>query len=128
MKPLTTTILGVLIFGLGFSLCSLWGLKKGAFNTGLEENKLAVELLSNQDLALTPEFSEYLKGRIYYNIASKYPNDRGFLLRKDWDFGKVHPTRLPPKSFAKDPTFNCSSFTEASSNLSKAEHKTENLP
>ena len=114
-------ILGVFVMGVGFCLGAIWGMKHGAFNAGLEENKLAVNLLSNQELTLSPEFSEYLKGRIYYNIASKYPNDRGYLLRKDWDFGEIQPTRLPSKSFAKDPTFDCSSFDEATKKLTRAE-------
>ena len=56
--------------------------------------QLAVNLLSNQELTLSPEFAEYLKGRIYYNIASKYPNDRGYLLRRDWDFGRPRTIQL----------------------------------
>ena len=97
----------------------IWGMKNGAFNAGLEENKLAINLLSNRELTLSPEFSEYLKGR--YNIASKYPNDRGYLLRKDWDFGEVQPTQLPLKSFAKDTTVDCSSFDAATRTLTRAE-------
>lgn len=121
MKPAPAAILGVLILGIGLYVGSIWGIRKGAFNAGLEENKLASNLLSNRELNLGPEFSEYLKGRIYYNIASKYPNDRGYLLRKDWDFGEVEPTQLPSKSFAKDPTCECSSFDEATQKLTRAE-------
>ena len=123
MKPVAAAIniLGVLILGIGLYVGSIWGMKKGAFNAGLEENNLAANLLSNQELSLSPEFAEYLKGRIYYNIASKYPNDRGYLLRKDWDFGEVQTTQLPPKSFAKDPTFDCSSFDDATQKLTRAE-------
>lgn len=106
---------------IGFFLGVLFGYNKGEFSAGMEENKLAANLLSNEELEISPEFREYLKGRIYYNIATKYPNDRGYLLRKDWDFGVIEPTRLPPKSFAKDPTSDCNSFEDATVNLSEAE-------
>ena len=121
MKLLFTAVTGLLILSIGLFLGSIWGMKRGAFNAALEENKVAARLLSDQELTLTTEFTEYLKGRIYYNIASKYPNDYGYLLRKDWDFGEIQPTRLPYKSFAKDPTLDCNSFSEATKNLTRAE-------
>lgn len=121
MKLASATILGILILGTGFYAGLICGMNKGAFNAGLEENRLAKRLLSNQALTVSPEFSEYLKGRIYYNIASKYPNNRDYLLREDWDFGEVKPSRLRPNSFAKDPTFDCSSFDEATKKLTRAE-------
>jgi hypothetical protein len=116
-----TALVGIVCALIGLYSGAIWGMKSGAFSAALEENKVAANLLSNSSLELSSELTEYLKGRIYYNIASKYPNDRGYLLRKDWDFGEVQPTQLPPKSFAKDPTFDCSSFDDATRRLTKAQ-------
>jgi hypothetical protein len=121
MKAFSITIAGIVVLGLGILLGGTWGLSKGEFNAALEENKLAANLLRDPEIKLTPEFTEYLKGRIYYNIASKYPNDHGYLLRQDWDFGAVASTRLPDGIYAKDPTFDCDSFAAATKNLSRAE-------
>jgi len=121
MKLLKLTLLGMLFLGIGLYLGAIWGLKKGAFNAGLEENKIAKGLITNTDLKLSPEFTEYLRGRIYYNIATKYPNDRGYLLRKDWDLGEVEETNLPHKCYAKDPTADYSSFDAATERLSNAD-------
>ena len=104
-----------------------FGFKKGKFQAGLEENKIASTILrgrivGDHELAISPEFREYLKGRIYYNIATKFPNNRGYLLRRDWDFGPVDGTVFNgARVYAKDPAWACESFDDASSALTNAE-------
>ena len=113
------------IFGAGY----LFGFRNGNFAAGLEENKIAALRLTEKDfgispemaIPMSPEFREFLKGRIYYNIASKFPNDAGYLLRSDWDFGPVDQTVLKRPIYAKDPTCPADSFDAATSNLSAAE-------
>ena len=88
------------------------GMDKGEFQAALEENKLAAHILRDSDEKLSADFREYLKGRIYYNIARKFPNDAGYL-SDQWDFGEVLPTPLNEKAYAKDPIIDCSSYEEA---------------
>ena len=99
----------------------LWGFSRGRFQAGLEENKVAAACLLANDLTISADLREYLKGRIYYNLASKYPDDRGYLLRRDWDFGTVDLTLLKRPIYAKDPTFPSDSFDAATGHLSNAE-------
>jgi hypothetical protein len=121
MKFWPRIIAAVLIAGIGFLAGAYRGVNKGVFNAGLQENKIAAACLRADDLSLSPEFREYLKGRIYYNLASKYPNDRGYLLRRDWDFGPVDLGVLKRRIYAKDPNFPSESFDSATSHLSRAE-------
>ena len=85
LQIVATVLVAVIVFLAG----AFWGYQKGAFGAALEENKVAAVCLRTENLNISGEFREYLKGRIYYNLASKYPNDRGYLLRRDWDFGPV---------------------------------------
>ena len=118
IQPLTVgAILGL---GIGFAIGAILVWKKGRFSAALEENKIAVVLLTQKSVPEDTAFGEYLKGRIYYNIASKFPNDRGYLLRSDWDFGPVNVERFG-YGFAKDPGFECESFDAATKHLSRAE-------
>lgn len=120
------------IFTAGFFL----GFRKGNFAAGLEGNKIAaLRLRENASppvegwtVPLSPEFREFLKGRIYYNIATKFPNEAGYLLRGDWDFGPVDETFLKRAIYAKDPTCPAHSFDAATEGLSAAEKPKAGAP
>ena len=81
---------------------------------------MAVAMLKSEDSELNPLGREYLKGRIYYNLATKFPNDKGYLLRKDWDFGPINLDVAKSGVGAKEPGFT-DSFDEATQDLSNAE-------
>ena len=118
---------GLLLLGIGFAAGAVWGWRHGQFQAALEENKVAARNLEDNHLhhlKLSPDLREYLKGRIYYNIATKFPDDRGYLLRKNWDFGPVDISKWGTPIYAKDPTVECSSFDSATQNLSEAESNT----
>lgn len=110
-------IIAFVSFVAGFAV----GLERGAFQAALQENKIAASSLRTEDLDLSAGFREYLKGRIYYNIATRYPNDHGYLLRRDWDFGPVDMTILGRPIYAKDPTAGIDSYESATSRLTNAE-------
>ena len=118
-KRLLPISIGLALFG--FAAGWLRGFASGRFEAGLEENKIAAACLRAEDLTLSPDFREYLKGRIYYNLASKFPNRRGYLLRRDWDFGAVNVPVLKRRIYAKDPNFECESFDTATAHLTRAE-------
>jgi hypothetical protein len=118
MKRFLPVLIGLL---LGVVVGWFWGFSSGRFQAGLEENKVAAVCLRADDLIISADLREYLKGRIYYNLASKYPNDPGYLLRRDWDFGTVDLSLLKRRIYVKDPTFPSESFDAATSHLSKAE-------
>jgi len=121
MKPLHCFGAGCLLAGLSFLAGASWGHAKGEFHAALEENKLAASCLKSSDMSLTPEFTAYLKGRIYYSLASKFPNDEGYLLRRDWDFGPVELNALLGRPYAKDPNIESESFEAATRHLSAAQ-------
>ena len=106
---------------IGLAVGALWGLRHGQFQAALEENKVARVCLRDASLELCPDLREYLKGRIYYNIASKFPNQRGYLLRRDWDFGVVARQAGGRRLYVKDPNFSCDSFDAATADLSNVE-------
>lgn len=100
MKRLPTILLGVVIgFGLGFVV----GWRNRQFELALQENKIAAVNLTLRSTNLCPQFREYLKARIYCNIYNYYPNDGGYLLQKDWDFGAVDRQVLGSIGVWKDP-------------------------
>ena len=121
MKRLLSFSPGLLLAMVGLALGWVCGFRSGKFQAGLEENKIAASCLRAEDLALSPAFREFLKGRIYYNLASKYPNRRGYLLRRDWDFGPVNVDLLKRRIYAKDPNYACESFATATAHLGNAE-------
>lgn len=123
MKFLPSILVASLAMLVGCYIGAIWGNNHGRFQAALEENKLAVNALKSEDHDLPPAFREYLKGRIYYNIASKFPNDRGYLLRRDWDFGPVDLTVLKRRLYAKD-LYDCDSYDRATAHLSDAEPDT----
>jgi hypothetical protein len=121
MKLIKLVGCGSLIAALSFMAGAGWGLRRGAFQAGLEENKIAASNLRSSDLSLSPEFTAYLKGRIYYNLASKFPNDEGYLLRRDWDFGPVDKGALNGRIYKKDPGYEAETFDSATRHLSAAQ-------
>lgn len=114
---------GLLLLGIGFAAGFMWGWRRGQFQAGLEENKVAAVNLQDNHLNLSPDLREYLKGRIYYNLATKFPDDRGYLRRGDWDFGPVDPSKWSRQIYAKGPG-EFSSFDSATQDLSEAEPDT----
>lgn len=120
MKLLKLAGFGCLIAAFSFLAGAEWGLRRGTFQAGLEENKVAASNLRSTAPSLSPEFTAYLKGRIYYNLASKFPNDEGYLLRRDWDFGPVDKGALIGRIYAKDPSYGAESFDSATRHLSAA--------
>lgn len=128
MKRIIRILVGLLLLAITFAAGAAWGLGHGQFQAALEESKVAASCLRADDLSLSPDLREYLKGRIYYNIASKFPNDRGYLSRSSWDFGSVDLSVLKRRVYAKDPTFDSESFTGATIKLSNAEPSSANRP
>ncbi|MBN9692581.1 MAG: hypothetical protein J0M24_20220 [Verrucomicrobia bacterium] len=120
MKHSVQIVAGILLVGVGFAAGAVWGTRHGQFQAALEENKVAASCLKAADLELSAEFREYLKGRIYYYIASKFPNDQSYLSRT-WDFGPVDLNVLKRRIYAKDPTFDSESFDGAIIGLSSAD-------
>ncbi|MFK5921247.1 MAG: hypothetical protein QM496_03655 [Verrucomicrobiota bacterium] len=120
-KILAFFLVSILSIILGGSIGVSWGFKSGKFQAAMEENKMAALTLSSDDSELNAWSKEYLKGRIYYNIATKFPNDRGYLLREDWDFGPIDLKTSKAHIGAKDPTVKNGSFDEATEHLSMAE-------
>ncbi|MDB6071495.1 MAG: hypothetical protein JWL81_2666 [Verrucomicrobiales bacterium] len=104
------------------------GFRQGKFAAGLEENKIALNCLKQKEISISPEFREFLKGRIYCNLASNFPNDAGYLLRRDWDFGPVDKDILKRSLYAKGPNDSADSFDAATEDLSTAEKPTIKTP
>lgn len=121
MRLLIQLASGCLLAGVSFVVGACWGHDRGEFRAGLEENKIAAACLKAQDLSLSPDLREFLKGRIYYNLASKYPNKRGYLLRRDWDFGAVDSAIMKRRIYVKDPAYAAESFEAATRHLSQAD-------
>jgi|688.fasta_scaffold113664_3 hypothetical protein len=121
MKLIKRVGFGSLIAALSFMAGAVWGHSQGKFQAALEENKVAAVCLESSELSRSPEFTAYLKGRIYYNLASKFPNDEGYLLRRDWDFGPVDTAALKGRIYAKDPNYEAESFDAATRHLSAAQ-------
>ena len=96
-------------------VCSLisyiLGSNHGYFQAGLEEAKIASANLDSQDL--NPQFREYLKGRIYYNMATKFPDDEGYRNQDQWDFGTIDKKILGDIVYQKDPNYDIGSFQDA---------------
>jgi len=89
------------------------GIKQGLFLSALSENNLATANLHDSHKTLPPEFREYLKARIYYNVYMHYPSSSGYLQQKDWDFGPVNRSLLGDIISVKDPTIQISDWTTA---------------
>jgi hypothetical protein len=103
MKRLTVIFLilgGVLI---GLAIGFLLGWRQAAFELALQENKVATANLKFYGTNLTPQLREYLKARVYCNVYTFYPSTPGYLLQKDWDYGKVDRDTLGHILVFKDP-------------------------
>ena len=87
------------------------GLKRGSFQAALEESKIAISVIQKENI--NPQLKEYLKGRIYYNIHTKFPNDKGYRSKEDWDFGIVDTVKLRGIEYHKDSGHNITSFEDA---------------
>jgi hypothetical protein len=118
MKLLKLVGFGSLIAAFSFLVGAEWGLRRGTFQAGLEENKVSASNPRSSEPNLCPESTAYLKGRIYYNPASKFPNDEGYLLRGGWDFGSINKGALNGRIYAKDPGCGAESFDSATRHLS----------
>jgi hypothetical protein len=103
VKKLTVIflVLGGVLIGVGFGF--LLGWKQGAFQLALQENKIATANLSLHSTNLTPQLREYLKARVYCNVCTYYPRKAGYLVQKDWDYGKVDRDTLGKVAVFKDP-------------------------
>jgi hypothetical protein len=106
------TIYAVLILLVLCSCLSFYlGFKRGSFQAALEESKIAISILQKD--MIKPQLKEYLKGRIYYNLHTKFPNDKGYRSKEDWDFGIVDTVKLLGIAYHKDPGHNITSFEDA---------------
>lgn len=99
-----TVAMAWLIVGItaGFLAGLAIGHGQGAFRVALEENKIAAANLKFHADRLSPQLAEYLKSRIYCNVMIQYPNDPGYLLARDWDFGPVDRQVLGDLAVYKD--------------------------
>jgi hypothetical protein len=98
---LVASVLAILFAGV---FCAFaFGVWQGRFQAALEENKLAVGNIDHLP-NLDPQFREYLKARVYWNVRMFYPSSPGYLIQKDWDRGAVNQSVLADAAAAKDPT------------------------
>jgi hypothetical protein len=88
---------------LGVALGFFLGWRQAAFQIALQENKVATWNLKFNGTNLTPQLREYLKARVYCNVYTYYPSKHGYLLEKDWDYGKVDRDVLGQVTVFKDP-------------------------
>ena len=106
------TIYAVLILLVLCSCLSFYlGFKQGSFQAALEESKMARSVIQKD--TINPQLKEYLKGRLYYNIHTKFPNDQAYRLKEDWDFGKIDTIKLRGIEYRKDPSFHITPFQDA---------------
>jgi hypothetical protein len=102
MKSYQVLFVGVGFLVIGLLVGLIAGHRHATFQTALAENKIAAaNLRFNQD-KLSPQLQEYLKARIYCNVLVQYPNDPGYLLARDWDFGPVDRKVLGDLAIYKD--------------------------
>lgn len=107
--PVTSSLLiGTVCLAIGF----VFGLIHGQFQSALEEAKVAKAILKRDDISIEPQFREFLKGRIYYLIGTKF-YDSGYLTGREWDVGTVDTNVLQRPIYAKDPTFAPRTYNEA---------------
>jgi hypothetical protein len=108
MKRPVAIFLVIVAFVAGVGAGFLGGCRYRQFDLALQENKVAAANLKMDtdfygSTNLSPQFREYLKARIYCNVYNYYSSDRGYLLRKDWDFGPVDRNVLGTVGVWKDP-------------------------
>ena len=101
-------LLAALFLAIGY----VSGLRRGQYQAALEEAKVARASLNRDDITLDPQLREYMKGRIYYLIGTKFYHARSEFGR-EWDEGTVDTNILRTPIYAKDPTFAPRTYTEA---------------
>lgn len=89
-----------------------FGLRHGQFQSALEEAKVARATLHRDDIDVEPQLREFLKGRIYYLIGTKFYDSR-YLFGTEWDVGTVNTNVLQRPIYAKDSTFAPRTYNEA---------------
>ena len=92
------------------------GWRQASFQVALWENKVSAANLKFQSEKMSPQLREYLKARIYSNVRCFYPSKRGYLLAKDWDFGKVDRAVLGDVVTFKDPDYRTWDWETATTN------------
>lgn len=100
-------LVATLFLAIGFVL----GLRHGQFQSALEEAKVARATLRRDDIIVQPQLREFLKGRIYYLIGTKF-YDSGYL-GTEWDVGTVDTNILVKPIYAKDSTFAPRTYAES---------------
>jgi hypothetical protein len=107
--PLILFSTGALTFlAVGYVL----GLRHGQFQAALQKAKVAKATLRRDDVTIEPQLREFLKGRIYYLIGTKF-YDSAYLSRESWDVGTVDTNILQKPVYAKDSTFAPRTYDEA---------------
>ena len=101
---------------LGTAIGFFLGWRQASFQVALWENKVATANLKLQDDKVSPQLREYLKSRIYSNVRCFFPRKRGYLLAKDWDFGKVDRAKLGDLVTFKDPDYRTWDWETATAN------------
>lgn len=118
MKKSLAMVLITTGFLAGIGAGFVGGCRYRQFKLALHENKLAAANLHmntylHSGTNLSPQLREFLKARIYCNVRNLYPNDSGYLLRKDWDFGPVDRPVLGKVLVWKDPEYQVWDFDAA---------------
>ncbi|MEO7325658.1 MAG: hypothetical protein ABIW82_12585 [Dokdonella sp.] len=112
-------LFSVLLFVVATSIGAfVLGVVWGRFQGALEENKIAIVNLDHAP-NLDPQFREYLKARVYWNVRMFYPANPGYLIQKDWDRGAVDEDVLGEVAAAKDPTVSILNWQNATNSEAK---------
>ena len=100
----STLAIGVLVGAIvGLAVGFACGRCQGQFQVAFQENRVACSNLRFRPTALGPQLREYLKARVYSNVAAFYPSKSGYLLSTDWDHGSVDRGVLGSVMVCKDP-------------------------
>ena len=110
----TVALLGGIAVGVAIGFFVGW--RQASFQLALWENKVAAVNLKFGSDKMSPQLREYLKARIYSNVRCFYPSRRGYLLAKDWDFGKVDRVALGDLVTFKDPYYQTWDWEAATAN------------
>jgi hypothetical protein len=109
---LRVALLSLLIACVSLAVGFTFGVRRGQFQSALEEAKVARAALLRDDIVLEPQLREYLKGRIYYVIGMKF-HDSSYLSKSGWDVGTLNMDILKRPFYAKDSTFSPRTYDEA---------------
>ena len=103
MERFLLLVLAVCLLAVSHIGAFAFGAKWGQFQSALQENKLAVGNIDSSP-QIDPQFREYLKARVYWNVRMYYPENPGYLIQEEWDRGAVNIAILGDVAAAKDPT------------------------